>query len=89
MMEIDDKILKGGYIIEVRYLAYDPNKQHVYSVKIKEFDKIQNRIVVMATGYDPESPQKAYEFAEERLARMLHLNERTPVPTDKKPEGYK
>jgi hypothetical protein len=77
-MEINQELLKKGYIIECRYLSYDPNKPHVFSVKIKEFDSIQNRIVVVATGYDAESINKAYELAYNRLLDIFNRGTRDP-----------
>ncbi len=77
-MDIDQELLKKGYIIEARFLAYDPNKPHVFSVKIKEFDQNQNRIVVIATGYDKDSISTAYKLAENRLLEIVNRGSRVP-----------
>lgn len=68
---ISDKLLKEHYIFEIRYLDHVEEKPNVYTVKIKQFSESEKRIVVMASGYSPDSLEEAYKYAEEHLDRVL------------------
>jgi hypothetical protein len=77
-VQIAEELLKRGFIIEIRYLDYDPTKPHVYAVKIKEYDPVQRTVAMVSSGVSSVGVDDAYQMAYERFERLYGNSRREP-----------
>lgn len=78
-MNYDDEqhfldLVKGDYMVEVRYLHHDASKEPVFMVSIKEYQESQHRIEVIAKGYAKEGWEQAFKNAYIKFNQVKGFN---------------